>query len=158
MGAAPESERGRGGLSFPVPAAPERCVLQGVAKARAASRRDHAWRSRSIDLSRAYPGRDRHARDPPEARADAEAVFPALSHPAGDAAGLGAGGRMPDAPARALIKAIREEPAAVRRALARPVAPGGVFPLDYFAGRRMLARSVPTTMFPVKPLASTALR
>jgi hypothetical protein len=30
--------------------------------------------------------------------------------------------RVPDAPARALIKAIREEPAAVRRALARPAA------------------------------------
>src|SRR5262249_1603857 len=28
----------------------------------------------------------------------------------------------------------------------------------YFAGRRMLARSVPTTILPVKPLASTALR
>lgn len=32
------------------------------------------------------------------------------------------GRRMPDAPARALIKAIREEPAVVRRALARPAA------------------------------------
>jgi putative transcriptional regulator len=32
------------------------------------------------------------------------------------------GRRVPDAPARALIKAIREEPAAVRRALARPAA------------------------------------
>ena len=32
------------------------------------------------------------------------------------------GRRVPDAPARALIKAIREEPAAVRRALARSAA------------------------------------
>jgi putative transcriptional regulator len=32
------------------------------------------------------------------------------------------GRRLPDAPARALIKAIREEPAAVRRALARSAA------------------------------------
>jgi hypothetical protein len=28
----------------------------------------------------------------------------------------------------------------------------------HFAGRRMVARSVPTTTFPINPLASTALR